>query len=139
MARLRHRAGAWSTEPTFNFDRQPLLLSAVNFYAGRDAFGHDGRSRGPANCVPPAYCGLRPETVYVPTATGTENRPFAPTGTMSFVPSDSCRVICPLRARGPSPAGPPTANRYVDSNAAGPIQPVTNCARPIVQGWRATR
>src|SRR5208282_6420034 len=31
------------------------------------------------SAVPPSYAGLRPETVYLPTDAGTENRPFAPT------------------------------------------------------------
>jgi hypothetical protein len=41
---------AWRTEPIFNFDRQLLLLLAVNLCAARDAFGHDDRSRGVAVC-----------------------------------------------------------------------------------------
>jgi hypothetical protein len=31
------------------------------------------------SAAPPSYCGLCPETVYLPTGTGTGNRPFAPT------------------------------------------------------------
>ena len=61
------------------------------------------------SAVPPSYFGLCPETVYEPTDAGTENRPFAPTEMMSLVPFDSWRVTCPLRARGPTPGGPPTA------------------------------
>jgi hypothetical protein len=48
--------------------------------------------------APPRYCGLCPETVYVPTVTGTENRPFAPTVMPERCPLDPWRVICPLRA-----------------------------------------
>jgi hypothetical protein len=59
--------------------------------------------------VPPSYRGLCPETVYLPTGTGIENRPFAPTVNPYLVPLDSWRVTCPLRARGPTPGGPPTA------------------------------
>jgi hypothetical protein len=59
--------------------------------------------------VPPSYLEFCPETVYVPTGTGTENRPFAPTSIWYLVPFDSWRVTCPLRARGPTPGGPPTA------------------------------
>ena len=39
------------------------------------------------SAVPPSYCGLRPETVYVPTVTGTENRPFAPTVMLAMFPT----------------------------------------------------
>ncbi|HEX3679107.1 MAG TPA: hypothetical protein VHU90_05245 [Galbitalea sp.] len=45
----RTRAHQEDDEPIFNFDRQPLLLLAVNFYAARDAFGHDDRFRGSAD------------------------------------------------------------------------------------------
>lgn len=62
------------------------------------------------SAVPPSYCGLCPVAVYVPTVTGTENRPLAPTAMESFlVPFDSWRVICPVRARWPTPGAPPTA------------------------------
>jgi hypothetical protein len=47
--------------------------------------------------------------VYVPTGLGTENRPFRPTEMMSLAPFDRRAVTCPLRARGPTPEGPPTA------------------------------
>jgi hypothetical protein len=53
------------------------------------------------SAVPPSYFGFCPETVYVPTGTGTENRPFAPTEMRYLVPFDSRRVTCPLRTRGP--------------------------------------
>jgi hypothetical protein len=59
--------------------------------------------------VPPSYCGLCLETVKVPTGTGSENRPVATTVMPTMCPLDSWRVICPLRARGQSPGGPPTA------------------------------
>ena len=61
------------------------------------------------SAVPPSYCGLCPETVYLPTGAGTEKRPFAPTVSPYLDPFDSWRVTCPLRARGPTPGGPPTA------------------------------
>ncbi len=43
----------------------------------------------------------RSETVYLPTATGAENRPFAPTVMVAMAPLDPWREICPLRAHGP--------------------------------------
>ena len=61
------------------------------------------------SAVPPLYCGLCPETVYLPTGTGAENRPFAATVMPVMCPLGPWRVICPLRARGPTPEGPPTA------------------------------
>jgi hypothetical protein len=45
VARRRHRAGAWRTEPIFSSDLSPLLLLAVNLNVARDAFGHRDRSR----------------------------------------------------------------------------------------------
>ena len=74
--------------------------------------------------VPPSYCGLRPETVYVPTSAGTENRPFAPTVMPVMCPLDPWRVTCPLRARGPSPGGPPTAWSVPVRVPVGPAGPV---------------
>jgi len=50
------------------------------------------------SAVPLSYCGLCPETVYVPTDAGTENRPFAPAVKEYLAPFDSWRVTCPLRA-----------------------------------------
>lgn len=61
------------------------------------------------SAAPPSNFGLCPETVYVPTDTGTENRPFAPTSISALAPFDSRRKTSPLRARGPAPGRPPTA------------------------------
>ncbi len=47
-----------------------LLVSPLVTVTGPDAL---------QSAVPPSYCGLCPETVYVPTGAGTENRPFAAT------------------------------------------------------------
>src|SRR6266567_4386648 len=76
------------------------------------------------SAVPPSYCGLRPVTVYVPTAAVTENRPLAPTAMPYLVPFDSWRVICPARARGPVPRGPPTAWNVPVRVPVGPEGPV---------------
>jgi hypothetical protein len=61
------------------------------------------------SAVPPSNCGLRAVTVYVPTVMDAENRPLAPTEMPILAPFGPCRVICPARARGPVPGGPPTA------------------------------
>ena len=76
------------------------------------------------SAVPPSYCGLRPVTVYVPTAAVTENRPLAPTAMPNLVPFDSWRVICPARAREPVPGGPPTAWNVPVRVPVGPEGPV---------------
>ena len=76
------------------------------------------------SAVPPSYCGLCPVTVYVPTGTGTANRPFAPTVMAVMCPLDPWRVICPLRARGPAPEGPPTAWSVPVSVPVGPGGPL---------------
>jgi hypothetical protein len=76
------------------------------------------------SAVPPSYCGLRPVTVYVPTATGTENRPLAPAVMANLVPFDPWRVICPVRPRGPAPGGPPTAWSVPVRVPVGPEGPV---------------
>jgi hypothetical protein len=56
-----------------------LLVSPLVTVTGPDAL---------QSAVPPSYCGLCPETVYVPSDAGTENRPFAPTEMRSLVPFD---------------------------------------------------
>ena len=76
------------------------------------------------SAVPSSYCGLCPETVYVPTDAGTENRPFAPTEMIALLPFDPWRVTCPLKARGPTPEGPPTAWSVPVRVPAGPGGPL---------------
>ncbi len=73
---------------------------------------------------PPSYWGLCPETVYLPTDTGTENRPSAPTVMPVMCPLDPWRVTCPLRARGITPAGPPTAWSMPVRVPVGPCGPL---------------
>ena len=73
---------------------------------------------------PPLNCGLRAVTVYVPTVTGTENRPSAPAVMENFKPFGPCRVISPARACGPVPGDPPTAWSLPATVPSGPEGPL---------------
>ncbi len=73
---------------------------------------------------PPSNCGLRAVTVYVPTVTGTENRPSAPAVMENFKPFGPCRVISPARACGPVPGDPPTAWSLPATVPSGPEGPL---------------
>jgi len=73
---------------------------------------------------PPSNCGLRAVTVYVPTVTGTENRPSAPAVMENFKPFGPCRVISPARACGPVLEDPPTAWSLPATVPSGPEGPL---------------